>query len=66
MQGERPELPQGEAAEGDEEIGLVELAELDAETVVLDQERIAAFGTVRCQQEFLVTELDRQGATDFG
>lgn len=66
MQGERPELPQGEAAEGDEEIGFVEFPELDAETVVFDQEGVAAFGAVRGQQKFLVAELDCQGATDFG
>lgn len=36
----RAELPEGEAAIGDEEVRLVEFPELDAETVVLDQEGI--------------------------
>ena len=43
----RAELPEGETAIGDEEVRLVEFAELDAEAIVLDQEGISlltAFG----------------------
>lgn len=66
MQGFRVELPQREAAEGNEEIGFVELAELDAEAVVFDQEGITALGAIGRQQEFLATKPDGQGATNLG
>ena len=62
----RAELPEGEAAIGDEEVRLVEFAELDAETVVLDQEGVAALGAVGHEQEFFAAELDRLGAANLG
>jgi hypothetical protein len=57
-------MPQGVATEGDEEIRLVELAELNTEGGVLDQKRIAAAGTVSSEQELLAAEAERFGATE--
>ena len=66
MQRCRTELPEGKAAIGDEEVWFVELAELDAEAVVLDQEGIAAFRAIGHEQEFFVAERDGLGAANLG
>ena len=59
-------MPEGETAIGHEEVRFVEFPELDAETVVLDQEGIAALGAVGHEQEFFAAKLDGLGAANLG
>jgi len=59
-------LPESETAIGDEEVRFVEFPELDTETVVLDQEGVAALCAIGHEQEFFAAQLYCLGAANLG
>ncbi len=59
-------MPQGNAAEGDEERWDIEFAKLDAECLIFDQERITAACAMSRQHELFVAQLNERGFPRLG